>query len=678
MITKIRSKNFSKPVQEIILNAAKELRFHPEKKGSILKAARQNLRRIGFQPPELKPELGDLFFGKILSPDRQSLIETAFQTQRMECIGKGGVNIVNLLQEVLSGLYVTERLVYKKEYKSFLENDEKKIFMNSCRRLIRLPAHPNVVQFLEYGQKLDGQIAYIFEYAPGRDFKHFIENEPVTLADFLQLCIKGLRSIRHLHKHGLVHCDIKPSNFCVLRKGDALDVNLIDFDFTRAYQAFIRDIKLKKIPGTIRFIPGEVMFPGKIPSQEHQRKTMAFANDIYAFGISLYYLLTKNYPPEIAVNSTQLVLIRKANKFFKKEELSMPFPSGKSREFMAITEIIKLMVKSDWTCRPSAFLLSIWLSEIAPSDELVFSDGEPNMFFTEAKPIKVSDTIGEYDVIKRQSHLPYLFPDGTKVFLALLRDRRDLRFLGIPNHFATKKEASSFFKTRSLFLSKLNKIREKHRDLFPGEFNIVLEYTGDTHTVWTIRPYLEGVITLARYMELAPQKLTKKVQFNILIIISRSLSALQSAGYVHSDLNLSTIFLVPPFHELKEKSQRVQESMIIDASQAIDPLAETETLLPLEPSLVPGEDLEQIDLPHTIELMDLNNSRPIEDFQRDPNFDKFIVIMRKLFSVQGSAFHSAEESEMIQHIQEQSKNKHFTWEQVTMILVNKKPEKDLG
>jgi len=672
MRTKIRGKNFPPAIQEIIVNAAVELRHNLKSKHGILVKTRKRLMDAGFKPPDLEIDQGELILGKILAPNRKALVETAFQTQNIDRLGKGGINIVNLLQEVLSGLYITERVAYKKEYKSFLENDDKKIFLNACRRLIRLPAHPNVVQFLVYGHKMNRDTAFIFEYAPGQNLKQFLENDRVTLTDFLQLAIKGLRGIRHLHEHGLVHCDIKPENFCISRNGAKLDVNLIDFDFTRDYKAYIRDIKLKKIPGTIRFLPGEVAFPNKIPTEPGAQKQMAFAYDTYAFGITLYYLLTKSYPPEFSINDTKLILIRKANKFIKNQELKLPIPEGKSKQFHKIMDIIKQMVQSNWECRPSPLMLSVWLSEIQPSEKPIFSDFERDRAFVEITQEKVKDTLGEYLVVTRQSNLPYRFPDGTKVRLALLKDKHDLRYLGIPNQFKTKKEAQLFYQKRSLFLTRLNEIREKYRDLFPGKYNIVLEFGQEVNTVWTIRPFLDGVITLKRYMELAPQRITKPVLFKILINISRSLGALNEAGYIHSNLDLSTIFMVPPFHQLAENTEFVQESMILDTHLTVDTSPQTEDDVTYDNQLTRLEPMNQIDLPHTIELMDLNNSRPLIEGECDPNVEKFLDIMSRLFTLQKNNLNIAA-LEMIQHFKNESKNTNFTWDQVTMWLVNHQP-----
>lgn len=663
MKTKIRGKFFPKPVKEAILAAAMELRHFPQHKDEIIERARKDLEKLGFQPPQRYYQGGDLLFGKILGPDRKNLVETAFQVQKIKMLGKGGVNVVNLIQEVLSGLFMTERIAYDKGYLSFLQDDEKKIFMSACKKLIRLPAHPNLVQFLEYGKKMNGDVAFIFEFAPGKNLKQFILEDQVTMADFLQVAIKGLRAIRHLHRHDMVHCDIKPANFCVLPRRNKLELNLIDLDFTRGFNAYIRDIELKKIPGTVRFVPGEVIFPERIPSKRKDQRKMAFGYDIYAFGVTLYYVLTQSYPPEFQGDEAKVILIRKANKFMKNEPLELPCPSGASREFQEALDIIRDMVQSDWSKRPTVKQLSARFSEIEPTDEAL--SVRPS-----EKPIRIEvdqpvDTLGEYVVERRKSKIPYHFPDGTQVYLALLRDRKELRYVGIPNHFKTTKEARSFFKKRSQFLSRLNIIRQKYKDLFPGEYNIVLEFGNTGGTVWTIRPFLDGVITLGRFIEVAPQKLNRETQFNILIRIARSLSALAEAGYRHSNLSLFTIFLVPPFHQLQGKTKVVKESMIIDASVVIDMDTSGDAV-----SEHVKKDIKQLDLPHTLELMDLNNSQPIEKTSVDPNLVKFIDIMLQMFRTRSGKTLQPEERNMLQYLEEHSKNPSFGWNQVTSYLQN--------
>lgn len=95
--------------------------------------------------------------------------------------------------------------------------------------ILRVHPHPNIAQYL--GCIVDyGRIAGLCFVKYGTTL---LERVYEGSDDFdADLCLRGIQSgVEHLHKLGLIHCDINPAN--ILMSGDNDDPIIIDFDSCR-------------------------------------------------------------------------------------------------------------------------------------------------------------------------------------------------------------------------------------------------------------------------------------------------------------------------------------------------------------------------------------------------------------------------------------------------------------
>ncbi|WP_223569356.1 bifunctional protein-serine/threonine kinase/phosphatase [Pseudomonas sp. BF-R-26] len=103
----------------------------------------------------------------------------------------------------------------------------------------------------------------------------------LPLAQWLDLAERLLRAIGILHRRQILHRDIKPENLLL---GDDGELRLLDFGL--AYCPGLSEDQTCALPGTPSYIAPEA-FRGDAPTPQQ---------DLYAVGVTLYYLLTGHYP----------------------------------------------------------------------------------------------------------------------------------------------------------------------------------------------------------------------------------------------------------------------------------------------------------------------------------------------------------------------------------------------
>ena len=123
---------------------------------------------------------------------------------------------------------------------------------------------------------------YLMREYPGQSLAALFDQQgPLPLAQWLELARQLLQAVGVLHRRNLLHRDIKPEN---LHLGDDGQLRVLDFGL--AYCPGLCEDRPNALPGTPSFIAPEA-FDGQPPSARQ---------DLYAAGVSLFFLLTGHYP----------------------------------------------------------------------------------------------------------------------------------------------------------------------------------------------------------------------------------------------------------------------------------------------------------------------------------------------------------------------------------------------
>jgi serine/threonine protein kinase len=160
------------------------------------------------------------------------------------------------------------------------EPERLEMFQREARSAAQL-VHPHVVTIHLLGSA-KGFHFIEMEYINGSSLAHHVKEvgklDPLSATRFMRQICSGLASA---HMVGLIHCDVKPDN--VMLTGDK-QAKIGDFGLARVFGG--ASMKNRKTVGTPYYMAPE-LFAGKEAS---------VATDVYALGVTFYYLLTGRVP----------------------------------------------------------------------------------------------------------------------------------------------------------------------------------------------------------------------------------------------------------------------------------------------------------------------------------------------------------------------------------------------
>lgn len=149
-----------------------------------------------------------------------------------------------------------------------------------------LPAHPSICRLLAY-QTQPHHYA-VLEYLPGDSLSDAVRNGPISEGRKAKLATQILRSLAHLHGHGIVHGDIHARNFMV--NGD--HATMIDFGF--AYRVGVSKRKQSINGGGVP----TYMAPERLRQHHYKFSKQAadFRAEVYQIALVLFKLYHQELP----------------------------------------------------------------------------------------------------------------------------------------------------------------------------------------------------------------------------------------------------------------------------------------------------------------------------------------------------------------------------------------------
>ncbi len=154
-------------------------------------------------------------------------------------------------------------------------------------RLLREIDSPYVVHHVADGSDDEGRRYLALEWLDGMDLARRQRSQPATIAETVDILRQAAMGLRALHAHGIVHRDVKPSNFFVGGDGPALRVTLIDLGIARRID----------VASALTMDGARIGTPAYMsPEQARADDDITERSDQFSLGVMAYELLTGKRP----------------------------------------------------------------------------------------------------------------------------------------------------------------------------------------------------------------------------------------------------------------------------------------------------------------------------------------------------------------------------------------------
>ena len=143
--------------------------------------------------------------------------------------------------------------------------------------------HPNVATLYDFCE-VGGQPCIIMEYVDGQTISERIAayGAPLPLAETVYVFEKVCEAIDYIHRHGVIHRDIKSNNIKISSQGQ---VKLLDFGIAKG-QTSQQLTQVGSVIGTLQYLAPELIRGGTADAR----------GDIWALGVLLYEMVTGRTP----------------------------------------------------------------------------------------------------------------------------------------------------------------------------------------------------------------------------------------------------------------------------------------------------------------------------------------------------------------------------------------------
>jgi serine/threonine-protein kinase len=266
-------------------------------------------------------------------------------------LGKGGMGVVYEGVDRTTGARVAIKVIQAGSSQQ----------LAALRRFLReakagaMVAHPAIVRVLHVDVSDDGLFYQVLELVEG-DPLHSGQHpwDPGAVARLGSVLCSALAAA---HEHGVVHCDVKPSNILLTKTSPGM--KLLDFGIARLYEeGHAPDDGAGTATGVILGTPGFMS-----PEQVEGMQGLTAAADVYSVGILLFLLLTGAHP--FARGRTMHGLVF--------GHLCVPAPDV--RTFVStvpelLAELVAYCLEKDPQRRPTALRLGSELAALADEREV--------------------------------------------------------------------------------------------------------------------------------------------------------------------------------------------------------------------------------------------------------------------------------------------------------------------
>jgi serine/threonine protein kinase len=202
----------------------------------------------------------------------------------VDFIGVGGMGeVYRAIHSKIGRVAAVKVLTQTTQTSDFVER-----FFNEARIQASLQ-HPNVATLYDF-MEVGGQPCIIMEYVDGQTISERVAayraayGAALPLSETVYIFERVVEAIEYIHRHGIIHRDIKSNNVKVSSLGQ---VKLLDFGIAKG-QASPGLTQVGSVIGTLQYLAPELIRGGAADER----------GDIWALGVMLYEMVTGRMPFE--------------------------------------------------------------------------------------------------------------------------------------------------------------------------------------------------------------------------------------------------------------------------------------------------------------------------------------------------------------------------------------------
>jgi len=231
------------------------------------------------------PHDGTLLVNVVQDPLLGTTLAGNYEIQ--EVIGHGGMGVVYKARHALM-----DRIVAIKMLQAQLISDSMSVkrFQQESQSASRI-SHPNVITVYDFGISPNGQPFIVMDYLQGISLADVIKEEgQIGVERSIKILAQACDALDHAHKMGVIHRDVKPTNFVLINYDEEKDfVKVVDFGVAKLMNATPDGQRLTQageVCGSPVYMSPEQCTGGELDQR----------SDIYSMGIVVYETLTGKLP----------------------------------------------------------------------------------------------------------------------------------------------------------------------------------------------------------------------------------------------------------------------------------------------------------------------------------------------------------------------------------------------
>merc|ERR1712223_158143 len=205
-----------------------------------------------------------------------------------EILGEGSEGRVETCKNVFTGIEYAVKIIEKRpgSYNRSKVLKEIEIY-HLCR------GQKNIIQLIEFFEETD-YFYLVFEKINGGPLLNHIQKRVCfTEAEASQIIKDLAEAIRHLHRQGIAHRDLKPDNVLCMNANSPCPVKLCDFDLCSSVSIEVSTPELLTPVGSLEYMAPEVVEAFMVDDYDDDEEEISYNKkcDLWSLGIIMYILL---------------------------------------------------------------------------------------------------------------------------------------------------------------------------------------------------------------------------------------------------------------------------------------------------------------------------------------------------------------------------------------------------